>query len=233
MINVYQFISAQDLSESALQDIHRVLELKDKSLEVLLHDLMLLAGLDAECIDRRLKPLILQQCMIHLADDLADGDCTYLPEYRSQGPTAQYSLQNLVSLSLLEANLSPGGIKNFYSQMLKVGSAQHEEIRTTQWTLPCSQEAASGLNGALFSAYFALIWEGTQLETLASELGYHFGIACHVATDIKSRDVRYMHLKKQDRISLREWGLASANYVYDQEIPRLREQMLPALAYLR
>lgn len=233
MISVSQFVLAQNLSESALQDILKVLELKDNSLEVFMHDLMLLAKLDAETIESRLKPILLQQCMIHLADDLADGDCTYLPDCESQGPTALCSLQVLVSLSLLNANLNPDGIRNFYSQMLKVGSAQHEEIRTTQWTLPCSREAAGGLNGALFSAYFSLIWEGTQFETLASELGFHFGIACHVATDIKSRDVRYMHLKKQDRISLREWGLASANYVYDQEIPRLREQLLPALAYLR
>src|SRR5262245_17597349 len=73
---------------------------------------MLALGLDAK-VDpaaalRRAAIVYLNIASLQIADDLADGDCTYLEHATGSGTTAQFILQNLFYSALLESGLSVG-----------------------------------------------------------------------------------------------------------------------------
>jgi len=233
MIDLGILLQQLALGDSAREDVFSVMERKDRAFEFLMRRLMGEVGLDDASTEKRLLPIVLQQTLIHLADDLADGDCDYLENPEAAGPTTQYTLQQLVSLSMLDASICPEAARCFCQQMLKVGSAQHEEIRTRQWTFARTRAAAVQLGGWLYGAYFALALHQTSMAAEAEDLGYHFGLACFVARDIKSSDVRYTSLSEEDRQALRKCATASADRVYSAGRDFLNRHLLFAYGALR
>jgi len=218
-------------SDAAREDLYAVLVRKDTGLEMLMRKLMQHVEMESGQIEQRILPIVIQQCLIHLADDMADGDCDYLSIEKAS--TTLCSLFNLSALLLLEVNLSPETCKRFYQLMAGVGILQHEEIRISHWTLEETRKAAFDLGGAVYAGYFSLALDGTSLADEAESLGRHFGIASFVARDIQTDDARYLDLDQQERSSLRNWALKSANHLYEKELEPLNPLLLSAYRYLR
>lgn len=140
----------------------------------------------------------------NLADDVADGDCTYLPPRAAPG--VQFMLQNLVFDVLLESSVPREDLKAA-AAMLVVGAGQQQrEIRTESWTFELSRDVALGIAGGQYAAYLRLLWAGTALSEGATSVGSDLGSAGHVALDITSNDARVTTLSPADRRALVAWS---------------------------
>lgn len=224
-----QFVAKQEFAPVTERSLRSALALASPPIIQLQYELALYSGLSHEQSCARALPILLQNCAIHLADDIADGDCDYLS--LPQAATALYTLQQLTSLSLSELNLAESQV--FLRLLVQVGDAQHQEIATERWDLQKARSAALGLNGAQFSAYFYLASAGTNHAGKLRDLGCSFGIVNHLANDMKSHDARVMTLPEEEQTKLLEWGLEHAQTVIEAKIPLLTAQLSPLLRYLR
>mgnify|MGYP000605860911 CR=1 FL=1 len=204
---LWRWLDTRRFCDEAKDDIAKVLRTYDCHLVYLLTSLMDELGVPAKEKSTRLLPIILQQVVIHLADDIADGDCNLYESPSVQGVTTLCSLQNSIAICVLDLSISNDNKMSFFSMLQKVGEGQHIEISTPRWDLPKAKEAAKYLNGYLYSAYFQLVFANTPFEQNPHHLGMNFGVANHIATDIDSQDIRYTQLTVSDQADLRRWAL--------------------------
>ncbi len=195
------------------------------------YELALHSGLPHQAALTRCLPLLFQHCAIHLADDLADGDCDYLEAPQQQGTTALYSLQQAYCQHLLALPLSTPTMAAIQSDLLAVGLAQHQELATQHWDLQNAQTMAEGLNGRQFRAYFRICSDEQQNENMA-QLGYAFGVSNHLANDIRSRDVRFWSLSGQEQAQIKAWGRVYLAQICDSPVTLLRQQSQQFMRYL-
>jgi hypothetical protein len=146
----------------------------------------------------------------NLADDLADGDCTYLEAPHATGPCAQFLLQNLFVTTLLDAGVDPATLARATRDLARAAALQHVEVRTTRFSARSSRAVAEGLAGLQYAAYLELLLDGTGYRGDAHGLGFSMGIAAHVAKDAVTRDKRFWDLAPDERVALIDWALAHA-----------------------
>ncbi len=148
---------------------------------------------------RRAAPAALQNVVIHLADDLADGDCDYLPP--DQAITAVFTFQQLIADMLSEFDSRVRS--QIHTLLAQVGIAQHRELSTVHWNRVLSQQAASGLNGCQFQAYFLMLSAATPVAEDFAKVGYDFGLINHFASDIRTGDQRFYAMPPDDQTQIK------------------------------
>lgn len=169
----------------------------------LIYDAAYYAHNDLQIALDRAVPVLLHTTLIHLADDIADGD--YVDHPVSQGVTAVYTMLHLFNIALAKANINEPAL---FNSLAEVGLWQHQEIETQHWSLETSKNAAIGLNGKQFEAYFELAALGSDSYDSLKKAGFAYGVAAHLMNDIIGEDVRLYDLPPGDRKALIEWALA-------------------------
>lgn len=152
-------------------------------------------------LDRAI-PVLFHTTIIHLADDIADGD--YIDHPVSQGVTAVYTLLHLFNIALAKTNINEPVL---FKTLAEVGLWQHQEIATPRWDLEKSKNAATGLNGRQFEAYFEIAALGSDSYDSLKKAGFAYGVAAHFMNDIIGDDARLYHLPPDDRKALIKWAL--------------------------
>src|SRR5262245_22068622 len=94
------------------------------------------AGLPEQKLLPRAVAIYIGFCAGNLADDLSDGDCTYLIEPSRIGPCTQLTLHTLFFHALAEAELPSYILSSVAKELIAAIGQQHIELRTKQWTAP-------------------------------------------------------------------------------------------------
>src|SRR5262245_30818321 len=157
-------------------------------------------------------------CAGNLADDLMDGDCTYLSEPFRLGPCVQYILQTLCFQTLTEAGLPSHVLSSFAKDLVVAAGQQLIEIRTQQWNASLFRQVAEGIAGRQWSAYMQILWSGTPLADRAARIGRNGGVAAHVVKDIQSQDSRYTTLPEMDKREIVAWAMAAARALREERL---------------
>ena len=184
--------------------IEKILRNTDKATTQLIFDAAYHAHGDLQKALASSVPVFFHTALVHLADDIADGDCDYIENPVAHGVTALCTLMQLFNSSMSSAHIYS---KHIFDALIDVGMWQHKEIATTRWTIDTAKNAAVGLNGRQFEAYFCIAGFKTQHESTLAKAGYAFGIAGHFMNDIFSHDPRLYDLPQADRNKLIRWAL--------------------------
>jgi len=172
------------------------------------------AGMEAELPHQtlltRAAAVYIGFCAGNLADDLSDGDCTYLVEPSRIGPCTQLTLHTLFFRVLAEAELPNPVLFSVAGELVAAIGQQHIELRTKQWTAPLFRQVAEGIAGRQWSAHLQVLWHDTALASRAATIGMNAGSAAHVVLDIQSQDPRYTTLPEADKREIVAWATAAA-----------------------
>jgi hypothetical protein len=183
-----------------------------------LYDAGVEARLPRQKLLTRTAAIYINFCAGNLADDLIDGECTYLDEPFRIGPCAQFILQNLFFHILAEEGLPGPTLSTATLELVVAAGPQHLEVRTKQWSAPVFREVVEGSAGHQWSAYLQVLWCGTALAGRAAAVGMNAGIAARVAGDIRSGDVRYTTLPKADKRKIVAWAVAAARALSEENL---------------
>jgi hypothetical protein len=176
------------------------------------------AGLPEQKLLTRAAAIYFNFCAGNLADDLIDGDCTYLSEPFRLGPCVQFILQNLFFHVLAEADLPTQTLSSVTRELAVAAGPQLIEVRTRQWTEPVYRQVAEGIAGLQWSAYLQILWCDTALASRAAAVGMNAGLAGHVVEDIRSRDPRYTTLPEADKRQVVAWAVAAAEMLRKEKL---------------
>jgi len=157
------------------------------------------AGLPFQKLLTRATAIYFNFCAGNLADDLMDGECTYLSDPFRLGPCVQYILQSLCFRTLLEAELPPPTHTSVTQELLAAAGQQLIEVRTQQWSAQMFSQVAEGIASRQWSAYLQILWWDTPLSSRAVNVSMNAGLAGHVVKDISSADPRYTTLPEADK----------------------------------
>jgi hypothetical protein len=180
------------------------------------------AGVDAELSDEKLlkraAAIYFNFCAGNLADDLMDGDCTYLAEPFRLGPCVQYVLQSLCYRTLIEPEFSPETIASVTEDLIAAAGQQLVEVRTKEWDAAVFRKVAEGIACRQWSAYLKILWSETPLASRAIGVSQNAGFAGHVAKDITSADPRYTSLPEADKRLVCAWARAAADALRQEHL---------------
>ncbi len=184
------------------------------------------AGLPFQKLLTRAAAVYYNFCAGNLADDLMDGDCTYLPEPFRRGPCVQYILQSLCFRTLLDADLPASTLDSVVRDLVLAAGQQLIEVRTKQWSASVFREVAEGIACRQWSAYLQILWCDTPLSGSAINVSMNAGLAGHVVKDIISADPRYITLAEADKHQVRTWARAAAQALRAEHLPCLDRLLL-------
>ncbi len=199
-------VGRASLQEADERDVLRTLEAGRSGPLAFAYDAGVEAGLTRDAVLARSAAVFFLFAAANLADDIADGDCTYLDAPTRKGPAVQFVLQNLASQVIAEQAISPVVVSRIAADLVAVGGAQLVELRTTTWTANVTREVADAIAGLQYSAYLRILWAGTGLEPRAPHIGRALGSAAHIARDLLSSDVRIDSLARDDRRAIVRWA---------------------------
>ena len=213
-----RILNRQHLPRVSQQDLLAVLEACRPGPLAFLYEAGAEAGLSHQQLLLRAAAIYFNYCAGHLADDLSDGDCTYLAEPFRTGPCAQAILQTLFFFTLVEAELSQPTLSAAMQELVAAVGLQHVEVRTKQWTAPVFRAVAEGIAGRQWSAYMQILWCDTALASRAATTGMNAGLVALVVADIRSGDVRYTTLPATDKREVVTWAVAAAQALRQENL---------------
>lgn len=178
------------------------------------------AGLGRQETIWRATAVFLNFTAANLADDLSDGDCSYLDA--SKVPGVQAILQVMVCHCLLQSSLTPESFKKITEDLLEMGAGQQIEVSTGQWTLERARAVAETIAGRQYAAYFQILWGETELGLHARDWGQRLGNASHVSIDLQTHDERLLSLPSEDIRAFVNWALAGIEEFKTSKIEMLR-----------
>jgi hypothetical protein len=199
------------LPEEAEREVLQALEAGRPGPLALLYAAGTEAGLSRPVLLRRGAGLFFCSCAANLADDLSDGECTYLPEPLRTGPGVQFALHALSLSTLARAEVSTALLAWVSDAMVTAAGLQVLEVRTRAWTAPRYQQVAEGIAGQQWGLYLRVLWEGTALAPRAEAVGRALGVAAHVAEDVRSGDPRFHGLGGQEQREVLAWARDAAD----------------------
>ena len=176
------------------------------------------AGVPRTQLLLRAAALFFNFCAANLADDLTDGDCTYLSPPFRLGPHVQFVLQNLLFSTLAEAKIPHPILAAATQDLLLLGAGQVMEVQIQRWNAALFREVGEQISGRQWSAYLRILWSGTKLGSRGATIGMHTAIAGHVAEDIRSADLRYLSLSAADKRAIVAWASASAEVLRKERL---------------
>src|SRR6266704_4608989 len=154
---VLSILSRQHLPEISQRDLLAALNAGRLGPLPFLYEAGVEAGLPEQKLLTRAAAIYLNFCAGNLADDLIDGDCTYLSEPFRLGPCVQFILQNLFFHVLAEADLPTQTLSSVTRELAVAAGPQLIEVRTRQWTAPVYRQVAEGIAGRQWSAYLQIL----------------------------------------------------------------------------
>jgi hypothetical protein len=155
------------------------------------------AGLPDSIAVERLASLWVMAAAVNLADDLADGDCDYLPA--RVAPGVSFLLQALATTLAARGRVSAAGIEASSLALTRAAAGQSLEVRMEGWTAPQYLEVAELIAGQQYGAYFRLLWEGTRWEESSFAIGRDVGVVGIAMTDVASHDRRFGSMSTGDQ----------------------------------
>ncbi|AKF08185.1 hypothetical protein [Sandaracinus amylolyticus] len=192
------------------------------------------SGVDAARARARAAGAFFSFAAGNLADDLADGDCTYLEPAHRVGPCAQFALQNAAWSTWSGAgDVDRETLRAIGRDLVRAASLQHVEVRTQRFDLVTTQRIAEAMGGLQYGAYLRAAWCGTELAEHAAEVGTALGTAGFVAEDLRSDDPRVTTLPDDDRRALARWADALLDRARAIDLPSLAGACAPITARLR
>ncbi len=225
----------QGLPEEAERDVLAAMEAGRPGPLALLYAAGAEVGLARPVLLRRAAGLFFCSCAANLADDLADGECTYLEAPQRVGPAVQFALQSLCFATLALAEVPTPVLAEVAGAMVTAAGLQVLEVRTATWTAPRFQQVVEGIAGQQWALYLRVLWEGTARAARAVAVGRSLGVAAHVAEDIRSGDARFHGMPEEDRREVLAWARGAAQAVR-QEGLRCLDAVLrtvePVLAFV-
>ena len=163
------------------------------------------AGLDrSDAIDRA-SACFLAFSAFNLSDDLSDGDCTYLPP--AQGQAVVLILNSLFVASLRDLQLRSDVEAQVLGDLLAAEEAQVLELSSASWDAARLRIVTDGIAGRQWAAYLRVMWAGTPMEHLSTEVAVSIGRVGLLAGDISTDDPRFSTLPPLDRRSVLEEAL--------------------------
>jgi len=203
---VQGFVCEASLDVQARTDLIDAVFALDKAALQFFYDVAVDAGHTPDDIRRRVVAVTLEYAAVQVADDLADGEGSYIESFSRAAPGVAWGLQHLFFLACARAGLSLDAITRASARLLRMLDGQQRDVRTTEWELR-SARAAARMNELQFSAYFDILLGGTRHAAEAVELGEKLGFALHVVGDSRSADPRIATLAGSERVELLEQAL--------------------------
>ncbi|MBI3304258.1 MAG: hypothetical protein HYZ72_19510 [Deltaproteobacteria bacterium] len=211
-------LNRQHLPEVSQRDLLAALEAGRPGALAFLYEAGAEAGLPYQKLLTRATAIYFNFCAGNLADDLMDGDCTYLSEPFRIGPCVQFILQSLCFDTLMEAALRGSTLSSALRDLVAAGGQQLVEVRTQQWNAPLFREVAEGIAGRQWSAYMQILWCNTPLANRAATIGMNAGIAAHVVKDFQSQDPRFTTMLEADKREIIAWATAAAQALREEHL---------------
>jgi hypothetical protein len=205
----------------ASQDLEAALRCVDPAFPRFAEGLARDFGIEGEERALRVDALVFEFAAIQVADDLADGDCDYLPDADRTGPGAHWLLQQLFWLCVLSSKISRVDAELAARDLVSVGAAQQQEVRVREWDGALAEEAARHLNGKQHAAYFRLLASGTPFAQRAPTLGEAFGFVLHLVTDAAHCDKRWTSLDAESKKALAQRAMGELAALHDVGIASL------------
>jgi hypothetical protein len=206
------------LPEVSQRDVLAALEAARPGPLELLYEAGAEAGLAREAILSLSVPIFFNFCAGNLADDLSDGECTYLEEPYRIGPCTQFLLQNFFFYALASADLPDGTIRAAVQELIRAAAPQHLELRTKRWNPALFREIAEGIAGRQWSAYLQILWCATPLAARAVSVGMNAGVAAHTAKDIQTHDPRFVTMEPAAKREIVTWASAAARALHAEHL---------------
>ena len=197
------------LPDVARDDVIAVLRANRSDLLQFFFDAAREAGVELDGALRRAAAVFFWYASGQLADDLADGDCTYLEEPLRTGPSAAFLLAHLGYATLIESGVGADALADAARELVRGTGPQHLEVRAKHWDAALFREVGSGIAGRQLAAYLRVLWATTPLEGRALEVGFDLGVAAHVAADVRTGDARFHGLDAADRREILAWAQAA------------------------
>jgi hypothetical protein len=204
-------LSACELPEEAERDVLVALEAGRPGPLALLYAAGAEAGLERALLLRRAAGLYFCFCAANLADDLADGDCTYYAEPVRTAPGVQFALMGLCTATVAQAQVPAPVLAEMARAQVAMAGLQALEVRTREWTAPVYRRVAEGIAGQQWALYLRVLWEGTALAERAAGVGRSLGVVAHVAEDLRSGDARFCGMPEEDGREVLAWIRSSAD----------------------
>jgi hypothetical protein len=220
-----RFVAGAGLPDEVFRTLVRVLEVNQAQLLQFLFEAALEAGCETGLALDRAAGLALHLGALQLADDLADGDCDYLEPAVGVGTAAQYLLQSLFVPAMLAARVNPDDLHLACMHFARGGAPQILEVRGPVWTLESARMLAQTFGGEYMVGNLCLAWSGTAMAARAEAIGMPLGIALHVASELRSRDIRVMSLDAPARAELVDWAAGHARGLRDIELGCIRRAL--------
>jgi hypothetical protein len=215
---VLRILNRYPLPEVSQHDLLAALEAARPGPLEFLYDAGAEAGLPYQKLVTRATAIYFNFCAGNLADDLMDGDCTYLSEPFRLGPCVQYILQTLCFRTMLEAELPDPTLASVTRELVEAAGQQLIEVRTQQWSAPVFRAVAEGIAGRQWSAYLQILWCDTALFSRAVTTSMNAGLAAHVVNDISSGDPRYTTLPEADKREIVAWAKDAAQALRQEHL---------------
>lgn len=212
-------LSRSGLDDLAQRDVLRALEAARNGGPLdLLYDCGAEAGLEREVLLSRGAAIFFSFAAGNLADDIADGECTYLEEPVRTGPCVQFILQNLFFSTAAGAAVTPTVLQSVAADLARAAGPQLLEVRTREWTAEGTRRVAEAIAGLQYCAYLRLLWAGTALEACAPSVGIALGVACHVARDLATSDPRMATLSPTHALEIVTWAREQADVLRKENL---------------
>src|SRR5262245_16902601 len=141
-LEVLSILSRQYLPEVSQEDVLAALNAGRLGPLPFLYEAGMEAGLPQQKLLTRAAAIYLNFCAGNLADDLMDGDCTYLADSFRLGPGVQFILQSLCFHTLVEAELPGPTLATAARELVMAAGQQLIEVRTRQWSASVFREVA-------------------------------------------------------------------------------------------
>jgi hypothetical protein len=200
-------LRALELPTEAENDLVAVLEAGRVALPFLNEAAMEPVG-DRSVFLRRAAGIYAGFCAGNLADDLIDGDATYLADPARLGPSLQFTLQHLGTAIVLDSGVPADVLARASWEMVRGAATAQVENRTESWTFATYRDMNVGAAGRQYASFLQVLWAGTPLAEHAEAVGLELGTISRVAQDIVQQKHRFLLLSKADQKRALAWARA-------------------------
>jgi hypothetical protein len=177
------------------------------------------AGLPDAVAIERLCSLWMMSAAVNLADDLADGDCDYLP--LPVAPGVSFLLQSLATALAARGEISATCLEECALGLTRAAAGQSLEVRPGGWEAGRYLRVAELIAGEQYGAHLRLLWEGTPWEKRAFAIGRDIGVVGIALTDVTSNDRRFRTMTRDDRETVLRECLARLKDIVVTSLPSL------------